>query len=193
MASPTSVAAAPAEYEKSLASRGAAMVDVVLRVLLFIGSLTAVVVMVTSKQTELVPVPFPPFGRLPSTATFTDTPAFVYFVAALSTAGLYSIITTLLSISALSKPGYSKTWALYIVAMDVVMLAIVAAASGTAGGVAYIGFRGNSHTRWVKICNIFDKFCQHAAGAILVSMFAAIVLILLLLHSVFTMYRKIPN
>lgn len=77
MASLTSVA--PAEYEKSLlrASRGAAMVEVVLRVSLFIGSLTAVVVMLTSKQTELVPVPFPPFGRLPSTATFADSPAFV--------------------------------------------------------------------------------------------------------------------
>ncbi|KAK1368799.1 hypothetical protein POM88_034891 [Heracleum sosnowskyi] len=44
---------------------------------MFIGSLTIVVVMVSSKQTELLPVPFPPFGRLPSTATFTDTPTFV--------------------------------------------------------------------------------------------------------------------
>ena len=73
------------------------------------------------------------------------------------------------------------------------MLAIVASAAGTAGGIAYVGFRGNSHTRWTKICNIYDKFCQHSAGAILVSLFAAIVLILLILHSVFTMYRKIPN
>ena len=74
-----------------------------------------------------------------------------------------------------------------------VMLAIAAAALGTAGGVAYIGYKGNSHTRWTKICNIFDKFCQHSAGAILVSLFAAVVLVLLILRSVFTMYLQIPS
>ncbi|KAL1808759.1 hypothetical protein ACET3Z_025749 [Daucus carota] len=195
MASMTSVA--PVEYKNSptsappATSRQAAMAEVALRVLLFVASLTAVVLMVTSKQTELIP--FPPVGLVSNTSRFTDTPAFVYFVAALSTAGLYSIITTLLSISALSKPGYSKILALYIVAMDVVMLAIVAAALGTAAGVAYVGIRGNSHTRWTKICNIYDTFCQQAAGAIIISSFAATLLILLILHSVFTMYRKIPK
>ncbi|KAL1808391.1 hypothetical protein ACET3Z_025381 [Daucus carota] len=178
-------------YNK-LTNRGA-MLEVVLRLLLFTGSLTAVVVMVTGKQTELVPIPFPPFGSVSTTAQFTDTPAFLYFVAALSTVGLYSIITTWLSISALSKLGYSKKLALYIVLTDVVMLAIAAAALGTAGGVAYIGYKGNSHTRWTKICNIFDKFCQHSAGAILVSLFAAVVLVLLILRSVFTMYLQIPS
>ncbi|KAL8121626.1 CASP-like protein 1 [Apium graveolens] len=197
MASSMTSTVAPSEYKNSptratvTTSKQSAVVEVVLRVLLFLTSLTAVVVMVTSKQKELVP--FPPFGMVPNTSRFTDTPAFVYFVAALSTAGLYSIITTLLSISVLSKPGYSKILAFYIVAMDVVMLAIVAAASGTAGGVAYIGLRGNSHSRWNKICNIYDTFCQHTAGAILVSLFAATLLILLILHSVFTMNRKIPN
>ncbi|KAL1808388.1 hypothetical protein ACET3Z_025378 [Daucus carota] len=197
MASYMTSSVAPSEHKNSpprataTTSKQSAVVEVALRVLLFLGSLTAVVVMVTSKQKELVP--FPPFGSVPNTTRFTNTPAFVYFVAALSTTGLYSIITTLLSISAVSKPGYKKILALYIVAMDVVMLAIVASAAGTAGGVAYVGFRGNSHTRWTKICNIYDKFCQHSAGAILVSLFAAIVLILLILHSVFTMYRKIPN
>lgn len=74
-----------------------------------------------------------------------------------------------------------------------VMLAIVAAALGTAVGVAYVGLRGNSHTRWTKICNIYDTFCQQAAGAIIVPSFVATLLIMLILHSVFTMYRKIPT
>ncbi|KAK1390504.1 hypothetical protein POM88_018682 [Heracleum sosnowskyi] len=188
---------APVEYKNSPSgapdaiSRKSATVEVILRVFLFIGSLTAVVVMVTSKQTELVP--FPPIGMVPNTIRFTDTPAFDYFVAALSTSGLYGIITALLNVSALSKPAYNKVLALYIVAIDVVILAIVAAASGTAGGVAYVGIEGNSHTRWRKICTPYDTFCQHAAGAIVVSLFAATILIVLILKSVFTMYRKIPN
>ncbi|KAL8121627.1 CASP-like protein 1 [Apium graveolens] len=193
----TVTSVAPVEYKNSpsgspdATTRKSAIVEAVFRVFLFIASLTAVVVMVTSKQTELVP--FPPLGMVPNTIRFTDTPAFEYFIAALSASGLYAIITTLLNISAISKPGYNKILALYIVTMDVIMLAIVAAASGTAGGVAYVGIEGNSHTRWRKICTPYDTFCQHAAGAIVVSLLAAAVLLLLILKSVFTMYRKIPN
>ncbi|KAL1808757.1 hypothetical protein ACET3Z_025747 [Daucus carota] len=169
MASSMTSSVAPSEYKNSpprataTTSKQSAVVEVVLRVLLFLGSLTAVV---------------------------------IYGYAGLckqDKTGLYSIITTLLSISALSKPVYSKILALYVVAMDVVMLAIVAAALGTAVGVAYVGLRGNSHTRWTKICNIYDTFCQQAAGAIIVPSFVATLLIMLILHSVFTMYRKIPN
>ena len=81
MASSMTSSVAPSEYKNSpprasaTTSKQSAVVEVVLRVLLFLGSLTAVVVMVTSKQKELVP--FPPFGSVPNTTRFTDTPAFV--------------------------------------------------------------------------------------------------------------------
>lgn len=52
------------------------VVNVVLRFLLFASSLVAVVVMVTSKQTELVPILFPPF-RAPVIAKFNHSPALV--------------------------------------------------------------------------------------------------------------------
>lgn len=50
--------------------------DVVLRVLLFATTVTSVVVMVTSKQTEWIPYPLPPF-RIRNSSRFTDSPAFV--------------------------------------------------------------------------------------------------------------------
>lgn len=52
------------------------VIDVVLRFLLFASSLVAVVVMVTSKQTELVAVPGFPF-RAPLPAKFNHSPAFM--------------------------------------------------------------------------------------------------------------------
>ena len=51
-------------------------VDVALRVLLFAASVTAVVVMVTAKQTEIVPVPGLPIS-VPLEAKFSDSPAFM--------------------------------------------------------------------------------------------------------------------
>ncbi|KAK6146138.1 hypothetical protein DH2020_020007 [Rehmannia glutinosa] len=139
-----------------------ALAEVVLRFLLFASALVAVVVMVTRKQTK---------NPLPA-AKFNHSPAFIYFVAALSVAGLYSIITTLLSFYALLKPGCS---------------------TGTAGAVAYIGLKGNSHVGWRKICNVYDDFCKHVGASVFVSLFASIVLAFLVLLSVYALSKKIPK
>jgi len=50
-------------------------VDVGLRVLLLAASIVAVVLMVTSKQTEIVPVPTIPGLTVPHPAKFDDSPA----------------------------------------------------------------------------------------------------------------------
>lgn len=51
------------------------VVDVALRVLLFAATLTSLVVMVTSKQTELVPTPGSPTVRVAAEAKFNHSPA----------------------------------------------------------------------------------------------------------------------
>ncbi|XP_057476982.1 CASP-like protein 1 [Actinidia eriantha] len=166
--------------------------DLVLRVLLFALAVAAVVVMVTSEQTKLIPLPFPPFGST-RPAKFTHSPAFIYFVAALSVAGLYSILTTAVSFLALLKPGCSTKLLAHVVISDVLILGIVASATGAAGGVAYIGLEGNSHVGWMKICNVYDKFCRHLGAAIIVSLFASVVLVLLVVLSAYSLSKKIPQ
>ncbi|GFP93408.1 CASP-like protein 1d1 [Phtheirospermum japonicum] len=159
-----------------------ALAEVLLRFLLFASALVAVVVIVTSKQT---------INSVP--AKFNHSPAFIYFVAALSVAGLYSIITTILSFYALLKPGcYPKVLSHFVI-FDVLLLGIVAAATGTAGAVAYIGLKGNSHVGWKKICNIYDDFCKHVGASVFVSLFASIVLAFLVLLSVYALSKKIPK
>ncbi|KAL4313227.1 hypothetical protein GQ457_01G031020 [Hibiscus cannabinus] len=169
------------------------LVDVALRVLVFAATLTSVVVMVTSKQTELVSVPGFPGFRLTLQAKFSQSPALVYLVAALSVTGLYSIITTLASVSLVLKPVYSKSFLLVFASLDVVFVGIVASATGAAGAVGYIGLKGNKHAGWTKICDIYDKFCQHTASSLALSLFAAILLVLLSMMSTFTLYKKIRH
>ncbi|CAA2983155.1 CASP 1 [Olea europaea subsp. europaea] len=169
-----------------------ALVDVVLRFLLFASALVAVLVMVTSKQTEKVPIPIYPY-QAPMSAKFNHSPAFVYFVAALSALGFYSIITSLFSLFALLRPGSCPKLVSHFVIFDVLFLGIVAAATGTAGGVAYIGLKGNSHTGWSKICNIYDKFCRHIGASIAVSLAASILLAMLVLFSISSLSKKIPK
>ncbi|KAK9992357.1 hypothetical protein SO802_027342 [Lithocarpus litseifolius] len=162
--------------------------DVSLRVLLFAAAVTAVVVIVTSDQTKFIPM----LGILRK-AKFKHSPAFVYFVVAHCVAGLYSIITTLASLSVISKPNLSTKFLLHFAFWDVLILGLVASATGTAGGVAYVGLKGNNHVGWVKICNNYDKFCQHLAGSLAVSLFASFVLVLLVWLSVYSLHCRVPK
>lgn len=74
-----------------------------------------------------------------------------------------------------------------------VMLGIVASATGASGGVGYIGLKGNSHSRWTKICNVYDKYCRHIGSATGVSLLAAVLLVLLSMHSSYSLYLRIRD
>lgn len=169
--------------------------DVVLRMLLFAASVTAVVLMVTSKQTKAVQMPIPPlFPVVESSAEFQDSPAFIYFVAALSVAGLYSIISGLVSFLALLRPSRSSVTVLaHFLILDVLMLGIVASATGASGAVAYIGLKGNSHVGWGEICNLFDTFCVQVGTSTAISLFASVVLALLVILAAYSLSKKIPK
>ncbi|XP_071730409.1 CASP-like protein 1 [Rutidosis leptorrhynchoides] len=178
----------PSEYK----SRFGLLIDIVLRVLLFATALVSIIVMVTSKQTKLIPVA--PGIVIPLHAKFQNSPAFIYFVVALSVASFYSLITGCFSVFALTKKGeISIKLQLQIVMFDALLLGIVAAATGAAGGVAYIGLKGNSHTRWNKICNTFDSFCFHFAASILLSLISSITLLLLIWLSIYAISKKIAS
>ena len=77
--------------------------------------------------------------------------------------------------------------------MTQLILGLVASATGTAGGVAYVGLKGNKHVGWLKICNNYDKFCHHIAGSLAVSLFASVVLVLLVWLSVYSLHGRIPK
>ncbi|KFK30020.1 hypothetical protein AALP_AA7G207300 [Arabis alpina] len=114
-----------------------------------------------------------------------------YFVVALSVACFYSILSTFATLSAIKKPSSSAILLLNLAIMDVLMVGIVASATGAGGGVAYLGLKGNKDVRWRKICDIYDKFCRHTGGAIAVSLAASVILVLLSIISIFSLYKRI--
>ncbi|EXC03135.1 hypothetical protein L484_008467 [Morus notabilis] len=167
-------------------------VDVVLRVLLFASTVTSLVVLVTSKQS----ISGRKFGLPPGSKVqikFNNSPSFIYFLVALAVAGLYSIVTTLASISVTRKPQYSTKFLLHFVFWDVLILGILASAVGTAGGVAYVGLKGNDDVQWKKVCNNFDKFCRHIGASLAVSLCASVLLIFLIWLNVNSLHKKIPK
>ncbi|KAJ1395176.1 Casparian strip membrane protein [Sesbania bispinosa] len=189
MASTEKGAAGDTEYRASSTPAPAGVdyfhFDLILRFLLFAASLVAVVVMVTGNQTEYIPIPRP--------AKFRYSPAFIYFVAAFSVSGLYSIITTLASFSVIQKPGLKAKLLLHFIFWDTLILGILASATGTAGGVAYVGLKGNSHVNWNKICNVYDKFCRHIGASVAVGLFGSIVTVLLIWLSAYSIHSRVPK
>ncbi|OWM71280.1 CASP-like protein 1 isoform X1 [Punica granatum] len=167
------------------------LVDGILRLLVFAAALAAVVVIATSDQTEAVPVPGQGSQRVE--AKFTQSPALIYFVVAWSVTGLHFLITGFESILSLFRPVLPKICRLFLLIVDVVLLGIVASATGTAGAVGYIGLKGNSHVRWNKICGVYDTFCDHLAASLALSLFGSVILVILIILSVLSLYKKIPN
>ncbi|KAL8264130.1 hypothetical protein R6Q59_022260 [Mikania micrantha] len=166
--------------------------DVGLRFLLFATALVAVIVMVTSKQSKLITLA--PGFSIPFVAKFSQSPAFIYLVAALSVACLYSIITGVVSVLVLMKPGGSATkLQFHFVILDALLLGIMASATGAAGGVGYIGYKGNTHTQWRKVCDQFGSFCSHFAVSIFLSLISSITLLLLVWLSVYALSKKISK
>ncbi|KAI3690546.1 hypothetical protein L2E82_48627 [Cichorium intybus] len=192
---PLKTSAPPPEYSDYRGAGGSkkhALLDVFFRVVLFATAVAGIVLLVTSKQTKLIPVA--PGLAISRTGKFSHSPAHIYLLAALSTAALYSIITGLISVFALMKPGgASAKLKFHFVILDSLLLGIVAAATGASGGVSYIGLKGNSHSRWNKICNMYDTYCIHVGAAILLSLISSITLLLLVWINVHALSKKIAR
>ncbi|CAA6654226.1 unnamed protein product [Spirodela intermedia] len=164
-------------------------VDFFLRLLLFAATVSALVVLVTSKQNKLAFVPtLRVFARL--RAKFNDSPALIYLLAALAVGCFHSLLTLIISAITIVKSAASAKLLFHLLIFDALMLGVMASATGTGAAVAYIGFRGNSHVRWNKICGTFDMFCRYIASAIAVSLVASVLLVALIVVSSYSLYRR---
>ncbi|KAI3864162.1 hypothetical protein MKW98_031754 [Papaver atlanticum] len=154
------------------------LLGIILRGLLFAFTLTSVILMITAKQTEYVRSPLTRMAEL-RPAKWSYSPAFIFFVSALWMVCGYSVSSMLNTLVCRKKCATNK-FLIQTVLADVLVFGILASATGTAGGVAYIGLKGNSHIGWFKICNIYDKFCRHIAASLVLSLVALVILLIII-------------
>ncbi|XP_076912068.1 CASP-like protein 1 [Bidens hawaiensis] len=170
------------------------VIDAVLRAVVLVAGVAAIIIMVTSKQSKLMPLPFSPTTIVSLDANWNQIPAYVYFVAAFSTAGLYSIITGVSSVLILKKTGRSSTRLQFcFVILDSLLLAILSAALGAELAVSWIGLKGNSHSFWHEVCNTYGSFCHHLSAAATMATVSIIAVLLLVWHSYYTIWKKIAS
>ncbi|XP_060197811.1 CASP-like protein 1E1 [Lycium barbarum] len=164
--------------------------DFGLRFLAFVLTLVAAIVLGVSKQTELVPVqlvPTLPPINVPAFAKWHHMSAFVYFVVVNAIACAYAAMSLVLSMANRAKMnGLSLT----IILLDLITVALLYSGVGAAAAVGLIGYKGNSHVRWNKVCNVFGKFCGQVAAAIGISLVGSILFLLLVLFAMLNLHKK---
>ncbi|RDX70924.1 hypothetical protein CR513_49785, partial [Mucuna pruriens] len=165
--------------------------DMVLRLLAFLLTLVATVVIGADKQTTIVSVKLvdsmPPLdvsvvakwhylSALQMRVTNFDA-CTSYFVGANAIACAYATLS-LLVILANRRKG--KGMEALITVIDALMVALLFSANGAAIAVGLLGFQGNSHVHWNKVCNVFGKFCDQVAASLFISLLGSITFLLLL-------------
>lgn len=100
-----------------------------------------------------------------------------YFLVANAIACTYGAISMLLT---LLNRGKSKVfWGTLITIFDALMVALLFSGNGAATAIGVLGYQGNSHVRWKKVCNVFDKYCHQVAASIILSQLGSLVFLLL--------------
>ncbi|KAF5193446.1 Casparian strip membrane protein [Thalictrum thalictroides] len=165
-------------------NRGASIVDFILRLVAFAGTLGSAIAMGTTDET--LPF-FTQFIRFK--AEYNDLPTFTFFVVANSVVSVYLILSLLLSIYHIVRTG-SRSSRVVLIFFDTAMLALVTAGASAASAIVYLAHKGNVRANWFAICQQFNSFCERISGSLIGSFIAMVVIILLILLSAVSISRR---
>ncbi|KAE8735002.1 CASP-like protein 1E1 [Hibiscus syriacus] len=162
----------------------------ILRVLALLLTLAAAIVIGVNKQTEFLPVQFTPAFPVVDVAfkaKWYYLSALVYLMVANIAASAYAAISTLIVLATRTADiGFAQT----IIIFDVTVVGLLFSANGAALAVGIIGYKGNSHLQWNKVCNVFDNFCDRIAISIVMSLVASFAFIGLVALAVLSLQKR---
>ncbi|CAL5055843.1 unnamed protein product [Urochloa decumbens] len=159
------------------ASRGLAVLDLILRFVAVIGTVGSAIAMGTTNQT----LPF--FTQfLLFKAQYDDLPTLTFFVVVNSIVAAYLVLSIPLSIVHIirSRAKYSR---LVLVFFD-------AHRRPRRSCTWRLAHKGNARANWFAICQQFDAFCKRISGSLIGSFVAMALLVLLVVLSAAALARR---
>ncbi|XP_029116265.1 CASP-like protein 1E2 [Elaeis guineensis] len=166
--------------------------NMILRLVALATTLVAAIVIGTAKQVKTVNIQVAPtLPPLPVSAVAKTSyaSAFVYFLIANVIACVYAAIS--LGTSTMKRASKSKL-RLSLSIIDIAMVALLFSGNGAALTFGLLGKYGNSHVKWQKVCNVFDKFCLHVAVSSIASLLGALAYVLLVLLAIVSLHKRSP-
>ncbi|XVF28403.1 hypothetical protein REPUB_Repub15cG0026500 [Reevesia pubescens] len=174
-------------------SRRVSICDLILRVLALLLTLAAAIVLGVNKQTKVVPIQITP--TLPpidvaAHAKWHYLSAFVYSMVADIIACSYGAISMLIVLGTRNaKTGLAQI----IIVFDLIMVGLLFSANGAALAIGLMGYKGNSHVQWKKVCNVFDKFCHHVAISVVLSLVGSLAFMALVALAVLSFHKRFAS
>ncbi|KAB5531671.1 hypothetical protein DKX38_018341 [Salix brachista] len=164
-------------------NRGMAILDFILRILAFIGTLASAISMATTNET--LPF-FTQFIRF--RAEYNDLPTFTFFVVANGVVSAYLLFSLPFSIFNIVRSKAQNIRILLII-LDTAMLGLLTAGASAAAAIVYLAHRGNVRTNWFAICQQYNSFCERISGSLIGSFIGVVLLMLLILLSAVALSR----
>ncbi|KAJ4707420.1 CASP-like protein [Melia azedarach] len=165
-------------------NRGISILDFILRLLAFIGTLGSAIAMATTNET----LPF--FTRfIRFRAEYDDLPTFTFFVIANAIVSGYLILSLPLSIFNIIRSSAQKS-RIILVIFDTAILALLTAGASAAAAIVYLAHKGNARVNWFAICQQFNSFCERTSASLIGSFAGIAVFILIMVLSAVALYRR---
>ncbi|XP_065854977.1 casparian strip membrane protein 2-like [Euphorbia lathyris] len=163
--------------------KGFAIFDFILRLSAIAAALAAASTMGISDQTLPFFTQFFQFQ-----ASYDNFSTFQFFVIAMALVAGYLVLSLPFSIVSIVRP-FAAGIRILLFVFDTVSLFLNAAAAAAAADLVYLAHNGNATTNWLAICNQFGDFCQEVSGSVVAAFASAIILMVLVLISGFTLRR----
>lgn len=124
-------------------------------------------------------------------AKFTDMKALVFLVMANGIAAAYSLGQAVRCVVSMIRGNvlFSKPLAWIIFSADQVVAYVAVAAVGAAAQSAAFAKLGQSELQWMKICDMYDKFCNQVGEGIASAALVSVSTVLLSAISAFNLFR----
>ncbi|XP_059317732.1 CASP-like protein 2B1 [Lycium ferocissimum] len=128
-------------------------------------------------------------------AKFTDMKVLVFLVIANALAAAYSLIQVIRCILSMIRGSvlFNKPLAWAIFSGDQLMAYLILAAVAAALQSAVISKLGQPELQWMKVCNLYGKFCNQVGEGIASSLIVSLSMILLSGISAFSLFRLYGN
>ncbi|KAI3921772.1 hypothetical protein MKX01_005461 [Papaver californicum] len=162
-----------------------------LRFLALTATVLATLIMSLNKESNTMVVAT--IGTNPIKATlvakFQNTPAFVFFVTVTSIVSFHNLVMLLTELFGY-KFGFKGIKLLAMTLLDMGAVVLLSGATGGAASIAQLGKNGNTHARWNKICDKFEKYCDRGSGALIAALVGIILLLVLNVMSTIAIHKK---
>ncbi|KAL6139774.1 hypothetical protein ACLB2K_058076 [Fragaria x ananassa] len=176
---------------RSGVNRGAAILDFILRIIAFLGTLVSAIAMGTTRERLPFFTQFLQFrAEYDDLPTFTYVlPTFKFFVVANSIVCVYLMFSLALSIFHILR-SHAKNSRIILIFFDTGMLALLTSGASAATAIVYLAHKGNAKANWFAICQQFNSFCERISGSLIGSFVAIVIFVLLILMSAAALSRR---